>query len=111
MERLENSRLEPIGRVPRDPQRDCEAIGGLEADAPHLERERVRISGHDVDRTAAKALPDAMGQRRGHVTPLEEDHDVSEGALLAPCLRHGDGALGPEAFHLAEPLRLLVEHA
>ena len=109
-QRLEQRSLHALGRVFRDPHLRGDPVGGPKADAPHVDREAVRIARDDRDRFRAVALEDAGREMHRRAVRLEEHHHVADRALLAP--RRGE-LIGPnlsEPGDLAQAMRLLVEH-
>src|SRR6201996_1771503 len=76
--------LDALGAVPRDTDRRGDRFGGLEADAPDVRGQLVRLLLHRVDRFVAVLLVDLYGQRRGEAAALQEDHYFLDGLLLGP---------------------------
>ena len=104
---LEDAGLHPLRRVGEDADRRRDAVGGLEADAAHVEREPVGLARDDVHRVRPVPAHDARREGRARAVRLQEDHHVAERALLAPRAREGRAALVAEAVDLARGGRCL----
>ena len=85
-------------------------IGGLEPDAADVAREPVRILADHLDRAFAVSLEDACGAQRAEPVRMQEQHDVAHRPLLAPGGRDPPGEAAPDARHLAQALRLALDH-
>ena len=72
-------------RLLLDAERRRELVGREEADAPHVEREAVRILTHARDGRPAVALVDARRESRRDAVALQEHHDLA--APPAACSR------------------------
>jgi hypothetical protein len=94
------ARLDPLRAVAGDPHAHGDRVGGLEADAPHVGREPVRLGAHHVHRLVAVLLVDPDGQRRGDPHALQEDHHLLDRLLFRPGGGDHRGALGAQAVHL-----------
>ena len=97
-------------RVRRDAEALGQLIGGLEADAADVARQPVRILADHLDRAFAVGLEDARGAQRAEPMRMQEQHDVAHRPLLAPGGRDPSGEAAPDARHLAQALRLALDH-
>ena len=95
--------LDPLRAVPGDADRGGDGVRGLEADAPHVRGQPVRLGSHHGDGRVTVLLVDPDRQRRRHPDALQEDHHLLDRLLLGP--RGGDhrGALGSQAVDLDQP--------
>ena len=91
------------------PSRAAIDVGGLEADPTHVAGEAIRVLRENPDRIRAVGLEDAHRARRAHAKGMEEDHDLADDLLIAPFCDDLLGAFRPDAFHLAEPLWMVLD--
>jgi hypothetical protein len=85
-------------------------VGGLEADAPDVGGQPVRLAADHVDRLVPVGLVDPHRQRRGDTNALQEDHHLLDRLLLLPRTGDHPGALGPKTGDLDQAARLLLDH-
>jgi hypothetical protein len=97
--------LHPVGAVVRDADGLGDAVGGEEADAPHVGGQPVGLVAHHRDRGVAVLLVDAHRDRGGHPHSLEEDHHLLDRLLLLPRRADQLRPLRAEPGHLDQPLR------
>src|SRR5690606_32752529 len=64
VQRVQDPGLHALGRVRADADGPGDLVGGLEADAPHLEREAIGRARDDADGLGTELLEDARGERR-----------------------------------------------
>jgi hypothetical protein len=84
-------------------------VGRLEAEAPHVGGQAVRVGPHQLQRALAVGLVDAHRPRRADAVRLEEDHDAAHRLLLLPALADALDAPGADALDLLEVRRALVD--
>ena len=101
--------LDPLRAVAGDADAHGDRVGGLEADAPHVGREPVRLAADHADGLVAVLLVDLDGQRRGDPHALQEHHHLLDGLLLGPGGGDHRGALGAQAVHLDQPPGRVVD--
>ena len=101
--------LDPFRAVPGDADRRGDGVRGLEADAPHIRGQPVRLGAHHGDRGVAVLLVDPHRQRGGHPDTLQEHHHLLDGLLLGPGGSDHRGALGAEAVDLDQAAGLVVD--
>ena len=109
VEHVAHARLRARRRVARHAQRRRQLVGRQEADAPHVEREAVRVLAHARDRRGAVLLVDARRERGRDAVALQEDHHLAHLALRAPGRADGARARRPDARHLADAARVAVQ--
>jgi hypothetical protein len=110
VENLQNAGLHPLGRVCGDADGFCDPVGRLEANTANVERQAVGLSRNRLDRPASVSTNDADGESRARSVRLQKDHDVAQGALLAPSALDGCRPLLAEAIDFAKTRRSFVEH-
>ncbi len=111
VDHLQQTGLHSLRRIRCDADRRGDAIRGLEADATNVERESVRFSRYDVHRGISVSPNDTRRETRTGAVRLEKHHDVAQTSLLLPRLRDRDPPFATDAFYIAEPLGLFLEHA
>jgi hypothetical protein len=82
-----------------------QVVGGLEADAPDVDREAVRVLLDDRDRVLAVALVDPGRVSGGDAVAAEEDHDLLDVLLRHPRGADAARARGADALDLGQPDR------
>ena len=102
--------LEPDRSGLRDAEPHRNRVGGLEADAPDVAGEPVRVRRHHLDGVGPVGLEDPHRQRRPDAVAVQEDHDLADHLLLGPCRRDPLGPHGPDAGDLPQPLRGRPDH-
>jgi len=109
-ERVQGACLQAFGRIDGNADRASDLIGRLEADAPHLARQPVRLLADDPPTVVAELLVDAHRQRGRHAKALERRHDFTDVALLRP---GGGNARRPDRAdpgHRRQALHIRVDH-
>src|SRR5262249_61650798 len=89
--------FDPLGAVGRDADRGGDRVGSLEADAPDVGRQAVRVLLDGLDGFVAVFLVDLHRQRRRDADALQEDHYLLDRLLLGPGSRDPFGTLGAQA--------------
>ena len=97
VEHVAHARLDARRRVARDAQRRRQLVGRQEPDAPHVERQPVRVLAHARDRRGAVALVDARRERGRDAVALQEHHHLAHLALRAPAVADRARARRPDA--------------
>src|SRR5262249_28685584 len=103
--------LRALGAVVGDAQTLRDLVSRLEADAPDLSGEAVRLVLDDSDRGVAVGLVDTHGQAGGNANPREKNHHLFDGLLLRPGPCDHLCAFGTEAGHLTQALGFLLDDA
>jgi len=111
IEPVQHSGLDPLRCIGCDPERLRDAIGRHEADAADIARQSIRVLAHDGDRLRPVPFVDSSGVRRAHAVGLQEDHDVADAALLAPCRLNGGDAHAAEPGNFMQPAGFLLDDA
>src|SRR5258708_31995885 len=88
----------------------ADGIGGLEADAPDVTRESIRVLGHDLDGLGAVGLEYPHCPRCTDAVSMQEEHDLPYGLLLGPGGSNSAGAHGADAIARAQPVGLGLDH-
>ncbi len=101
--------LDPLRAVPGDADRGGDRVGGLEADAPYVGGQPVRLGPDHGDRRVAVLLVDPHRQRRRHPDALEEDHHLLDRLLFGPGGGDHRGALGTQPVDLDQPAGLVLD--
>ena len=97
------------GASRRDPDGLGDLVGRLEADAPDLAGQAVRLLGDDRAAVVAELLVDPHRQRGRDAVALERRHHLADVALLGP---GGGDPTGPDradARHLGQAARVVVD--
>ena len=86
------------------------SVGGLEADPPNVPGQPIGILGHYLYGIGAIGLVDSDRPRSTDPVLVQEDHDLADDLLLGPGVRHAPGAHRTNPRHLAQPIRLGLDH-
>src|SRR5262249_6913066 len=86
-----------------------ELVGALEADAPDVGGQAIRVGPHQVDGLVAVCLVDADGPGGADAVRLEEDHNGPHRLLLLPALADALDAARADALDLLEERRAVVD--
>ena len=92
-----------------DAERHRQPVGGQKADAPHIERQSVRILAHAFDSLGAVALVDPDRERGRDAVALQKHHHLTLAALFRPGLLDGERARAADARNLADAVGARVE--
>ena len=92
-----------------DAELACDQVCGAEADAAYIAGQAVGVVGDDLHGLGAVGLVDAHRPAGAHAVGMQEQHDLADHLLLGPAGDDACGALGPDAGHLAQPGRLLLD--
>lgn len=82
--RLQESRLDALRSIARDPDLLGDLVGREESDAADLEREAIGLLVDDRRRCPAVALENALAEGRADAVALESHHRVASVTLLLP---------------------------
>src|SRR5262249_1754424 len=96
-------------RAAVDAQALGELVGGVEAEAPDLARQPVRVLADALDRLLAVSLVDADRAGRADAVRLQEHHDGAHRLLLAPALADALDAARADPLDLLQERRALVD--
>ncbi len=107
---MQESGLNPPGRGRRNAQTHGDPVGGLEADPEYVEGEAVRVLLDHRDRLVPVGLPDPGREGGRDSVGLEENHQISNFALLDPGFSDRRAPEGSHTLDLQEPLGTLVDH-
>src|SRR5437870_1039505 len=88
---VQHARLEAGGCIRGDADGPGNAVGSLEADAPYLAGQSIRLPGDDATAVITEFLVDAHGERGRDAVALESRHHLTNVALLLPCLGNASG--------------------
>ena len=108
-QRVGEAGLDALGAVLGDADGSGDRVGGLEADAPHVGGEFVRLLLDGLFRFVAVLLVDLHREGRGDADALQEDHDLLDRLLLGPGVLDARAALRAEARDLDEAAGLVVD--
>ena len=103
-ERVQHARLQPRRGVRGDADRLGDRVGGLEADAPDLARQPVRLLPHHPPAVVAEPLVDAHRQRGRDAVALQRRHHLADVPLLRPGRGDAPRPHLADAGHLGQPL-------
>jgi hypothetical protein len=70
----------------------------------------IRVLGHDLDGIRAVSLENAHRACRADAMAVQEDHDLPDNLLLGPSAGDALGAHRADAGHLAQTVRLGLDH-
>jgi hypothetical protein len=86
-----------------------DGVGGLEADAPDIARQPIRVLGHDLDGVGTIGLENPHCPRRANTVAVQEDHDFPHRLLLGPGSEYAGSANRPDAVDFAQPVRCCLD--
>ena len=109
-ERVKDPAPAPAGIVLPVAHLAGDAVGGLEADAPDVVGEAVRILPNLVDTLRAVLSVDLGGIGRAYAVALEKQHHVLDLLLPLPALADLLHALAADLRHLVEPFDVGFDH-
>ncbi len=84
VERVNNAGLGPHHRLRRDTDIHGDFIGGLEANAPDIRCQPVRVGTDQGNGVIPVSAVNAHGLGGAHAVAVQKNHDVTHGLLLVP---------------------------
>ena len=98
-----------VRRLRIDAETPAEVVGRLEADAPDVGGQAIRVAAHHVDGLIAIGLVDADGAGRADAVRLKKDHDGADGFVLLPAFADALNAARADALDFLEERRTFVD--
>src|SRR6266702_146340 len=96
-QRIGNTSADPHHGGRFDAELHRNGVGGLEADAPDIARQAIRVLAHDLDGVGTIGLENPYRSRRADTVAVEEDHDFPHRLLLGPGGKDAGSANRPDA--------------
>ena len=108
-QRIGNPSANPDHRRFLDTELHGDGVGGLEADAPDIARQPIRVLGHDLDGVGTIGLENPHCPRRADTVAVQENHDFPHRLLLGPGSENAGSANRPDPVNLAQPVRCCLD--
>ena len=104
-QRIGNASANPDHRRFLDTELHGDGVGGLEANAPDIAGQAIRVLGHDLDGVGTIGLENPHCPRRADTVAVQENHDFPHRLLLGPGSENAGSAHRPDTVDLAQPVR------